>query len=211
MFLLLAMVAAAIVAGYLTGGRLSGFERLRLRWWPLAPVGLVLQVLPGGELAGIDEDTVGLALLIGSYVLLGVFAGRNVATAGFPLVLAGLAMNLLVISLNGGMAVTERALIRSGQEEAVEILREDGNGKHHLANEKEDVLLVLADVIPVGWPFEQVVSPGDLVLYTGVAWLIVAVMRGRSGGLEPTPPYRVPVGPAPRDHPEATPTSESEP
>ena len=38
--------------------------------------------------------------------------------------------------------------------------------KHHLADES-DVLLPLADVIPVGSPFNIVVSAGDVVSYVG--------------------------------------------
>jgi Family of unknown function (DUF5317) len=210
MLLLLTIVAAAIVAGYVMGGGLSGFERLKLKWWGLAPGGLALQFVSPTELGGVERDTVGLFLLVGSYVPLLVFAARNVALAGYPLILAGLALNLLVIFVNGGMAVTEQALVRSGQEDAVAILREEGDGKHHLADEEEDVLLVLGDVIPVGWPFQQVVSAGDLVLYAGVAWMIVAVMRGRSGGLERTTPYWIPAGPPPRDPPPTIPSSGTE-
>ena len=46
MILLIGVVLVSIGLGYLVGGRLSGFERFRLRWWFLAFVGLALQLAP---------------------------------------------------------------------------------------------------------------------------------------------------------------------
>jgi hypothetical protein len=51
----------------------------------------------------------------------------------------------------------------------------DGGAKHHLAT-SSDVLLPLADVIPVPG-VDQVVSVGDVVMYAGIMWVIAAGMR----------------------------------
>ena len=59
-------------------------------------------------------------------------------------------------------------------------LIQHGGAKHYLARPDDTVLLQLGDVIPLGDPVNQVVSAGDIVVYAGVVWLIVAAMRGRS-------------------------------
>src|SRR5206468_4995 len=106
------------------------------------------------------------------------FAALNIRLAGVPLILAGLALNLLVIASNGGMPVSREALESSGQGDVLQELIDEGAAKHHLLTD-DDVLTALADVIPVGGPIKQVVSLGDVFVYAGVVWLIVAVMRGR--------------------------------
>jgi uncharacterized protein DUF5317 len=109
-----------------------------------------------------------------------LFAALNLRLAGFALILVGLALNLTVIAANQGMPVTKNALIKSGQGEVLGELRKEPGAKHFLARPGDVVLEPLADVIPLGDPLDQVVSVGDLVVYAGVMWLIVAAMRGRS-------------------------------
>jgi hypothetical protein len=201
MLLVASVVLGAGVLGYLAGGRLRGFEGARLRWWPLALLGLAMQVAPVPDLGGEGEDLLGLVLLIGSYLPLMTFAVFNLRQPGFWLVTAGLAMNLLVISANSGMPVSREAVVASGQEGTLRTLEEGRGQKHHLADQDEDVLLFLADVIPLGGPFQQVVSAGDLVLYAGVGWFVFGTMRGarrtrgRLVGFEsPTPGPGAPSG-----------------
>jgi hypothetical protein len=207
------VVLGAVALGYLAGGRLRGFERVHLRWWPLALIGLAMQVAPVPDLGGDGEDLLGLGLLIGSYVPLTAFAVANLRQPGFWLVTAGLAMNLLVISVNAGMPVTREAVVASGQEGLLSILEEDRGQKHHLADRDEDVLLFLADVIPLAGPFQQVVSAGDLVLYAGVGWFVFGTMRagrdrgGRPAGLEPGSPRPAPDGPSGPSSAQGTPAA----
>ncbi|MGQ0670455.1 MAG: DUF5317 family protein, partial [Actinomycetota bacterium] len=110
MVLLPGLVLVSIAAGYALGGRLRRFELLSLRWWALAPVGFVLQLLPVPHLEGGAERLLGVSLLIGSYVLLLVFVAVNLRITGFPLLFIGLALNFAVISANGGMPVSRQAL-----------------------------------------------------------------------------------------------------
>src|ERR671936_238322 len=63
-----------------------------------------------------------------------------------------------------------------------------GTGKHHVMG-PEDTLTPLADVIGVPAPIGAVISIGDVLLYAGIAILIVAIMLGRSGE-NPRPPAR---------------------
>ncbi len=173
---MLTVMLGSVIAGYAVGGRLRNLGRLRLRWWALAPVALAMQLVPLPSSG--SARAVALGLLIASYPLLIGFAWRNLRLAGFPLIVVGLAMNLAVISFNAGMPVSCDAVRRSGQEGLCEELRREPGLKHHLAG-PGDVLIPLADVIPIGPPIRQVVSAGDIVAYSGIAWLIVAAMLGR--------------------------------
>jgi uncharacterized protein DUF5317 len=180
MILLAGIVLVSIGLGYALGGRLSGFERLRLRWWPLAFLGLALQLapVPAGPAT---------ASLIASYVFLLMFTLANVRAPGIPLILIGLALNLAVIAPNGGMPVSRDALVRSGQASTLEDLRSGGGVKHHLEG-PGDVLRPLSDIIAIGAPIDQVASVGDAFVYAGLIWLVVVVMRGAKRA-DPAPPW----------------------
>lgn len=176
MRLFLAAIAVSVAAGYAVGGRLRRLERLRLRWWGLAFLGFAMQLAPL-PWSGDTARSVAVGLLIASYPVLIAFALKNLRLPGFPLIVVGLAMNLAVISANGGMPVSCTAVVRSGQVGLCEDLRREPGLKHHLAG-PGDVLMPLADVIPIAPPIKQVVSLGDVVMYTGIFWLVVASMRG---------------------------------
>jgi hypothetical protein len=181
MTVILATLVLAIVLGFLMGGRLSSLARLRIRWLPLAIAALALQLVP------MPGRTWPLALLYLSYGLLTVFAIAN-AWARVPgswLILLGVVLNLTVIGVNGGMPVTREALVRSDQMGTLQLLDEEGGAKHHLAGPTDRVVF-LGDVVPVR-PIRAVVSFGDLLLYAGVAWLVVGGMRGRGDDAGPIP------------------------
>jgi hypothetical protein len=167
--LVLLVLLIAIGVGFLAGGRLSALGGLGIRWVPLAVIGFAMQIAsPAGRWS--------MPILMLSFVLLTIFAVANLRVPGFALILAGIAMNFLVIGVNGGMPVERYALTRSGQADTLTFLIEDGGAKHHLAD-ADDRLLFLADVVPIAPPIRQAVSAGDVVAYTGVAYVVVAGMR----------------------------------
>jgi hypothetical protein len=173
MKLILATLLLAVVVGYLNGGRLSNLSHLRIRWAPLALVGFAMQLVnPPGDWP--------LVMLLGSFVLLSIFAIANIRTAGFAVILIGVAMNFTVIALNSGMPVSRQALIASGQADTLGDLVNDADSyvKHHLAD-GDDRALFLGDVIALAPPIAQAVSVGDFYTYGGVAIVIVAAMKRR--------------------------------
>ena len=177
MKLLLAVVLVAVCIGYLFGGRLHRLEGLRPRWWGLVLAGLAIQFIPLPEgLAGTDL-VIRTAVLSLSYVLLIAFALVNVRMPGMFLVAIGLAGNLTVIAVNGGMPASAQSLIDSGQQDVLAYVRDQGADKHHLLTD-EDQLTFLADVIAIPQPIGQAASVGDVFVYVGLIWLIVAAMRG---------------------------------
>jgi hypothetical protein len=161
---------AILAVGYLLGGRLRNVADLQLRWPALALVGLALQFVTG------PGDTVPLACLYLSFVLLIVFTVANIRVFGFPLILAGVVCNLLVIGANGGMPVSAHALEASDQGQFLGDLENNPYPKHHLATE-DDLLRFLGDVIPVPTPVAQAISLGDILTYGGVGMVIVGAMR----------------------------------
>lgn len=168
---LMAICMAAIVAvGYLRGGRLQNVSNLQLRWPGLALAGLALQFVTG------PGDTVPLACLYLSFALLIVFTVLNIRVFGFPLILAGVLCNLLVIGVNGGMPVSAHALEASDQGQFLGDLENNPYPKHHLATE-DDLLRILGDVIPLPTPIAQAISLGDILTYGGVGMVIVGAMR----------------------------------
>lgn len=177
MFIFVLVVGVAVLAGSSAGGRIAALSEIHPRWWGLALAGLVLQYAPLPDLPGLLGDVVAATVLLGSYGLLLAFMIVNARLPGSPLLIAGLALNLAVIGANGGMPVSEEALLASGQAHAVRLLGEGSSLKHHLMS-SEDMLIPLADVIPVPPPVGVVVSVGDLVMYTGIACFVFSAMRG---------------------------------
>ncbi|HSL10470.1 MAG TPA: DUF5317 family protein [Actinomycetota bacterium] len=174
MKLILGTLLIALVAGYLLGGRLTNLSHLRIRWAPLALVGFAMQLVnPPGNWP--------LFMLLGSFVLLSIFAIANIRTVGFALILIGVAMNFTVIAVNGGMPVSRQALIASGQGDTLGDLANDADSyvKHHLAD-ADDRVLFLGDVIAIPPPIAQAVSLGDFFTYGGVCVVIAAAMRRRA-------------------------------
>lgn len=172
-FTLLA-VAAGLGIGLIAGGRLAHLGSRDLRLWPLLVGGLAAQVV-STQLAG-DAS---FALLLASYGLLVAFAAANVVLVGMWLVAMGIAMNLVVIALNGGMPVRESALRSAGAVGPGVPVEIDTASKHHLER-PSDRLVVLGDIIPVE-PLGEVVSFGDVVMAVGVADVVVNLLR-RPGG-----------------------------
>lgn len=168
--LVLFVLPAAVLLGYLTGGRLGRLGTASFRW-PLAGLaGIALQFVPSGGAPG-------YVLLLCSFVMLFAAVGANWRLPGFALLLVGLWLNFLVIAVDHGMPVTMHALTASGQQDTLGELIAHPGAKHHLAT-STDVLLALADRIPIGSPVHQAVSVGDLLVHAGAVWFVVRGMRG---------------------------------
>ena len=123
---LVGVLVLAVILGYLARGRLRNIEGVHLRWWGLAPVGLVMQLIP------VSGHDLAVGLLIASYPVLLAFALANIRLAGFVLIFVGLALNLTVIAANQGMPVTRHALVASGQGSLLGDLEHHGGAKHFL-------------------------------------------------------------------------------
>jgi Family of unknown function (DUF5317) len=173
--LILIVLVFAFALGLALGGSLRSWERMRLHWWGLAPLGVALQVIPVPE-TWTSRATIGWVSLVASYLVLLVFIAVNRRIPGAALMAAGLLLNLAVVAPNQGMPVSAHAVEVAAGEGSVRLPQD--SAKHHLATE-DDVLRSLGDAIPIPPPFRIVLSIGDVLLYAGIAWFVVIVTRGR--------------------------------
>ena len=170
--LMLVVIGLCLLSVPLTGGRLSRLAELEWRLPGLALGGILVQVLiisvaPSG-LAGLHE-----ALHVASYALLGAFAWVNRGIVGVPVVLAGGALNALVIVANGGVMPAAPDVAHAAASHAApgEFINSAGDAASRLG--------FLGDTLatPGGLPLQNVYSPGDLVLIAGLLLLVHAACR----------------------------------
>ena len=163
-------VAAGLLIGVLTGGQLRHLAGRSFRFGPLLVAGLLFQLVSTAL-----DSTVGLVMLLTSYVLLFLFAIGNVWLVGMWLVALGLALNLVAIAANGGMPVRPAAVVAAGIAEPEEVYDLRIGGKRHLER-PSDRLIVISDIIPVP-PLAEVLSFGDIAMNVGLADVLVHLMR----------------------------------
>lgn len=183
MLLVLVGLTAAVVTGWLLGGSLTRLAAQPVRSARLLQAALAAQlvgaVVPGGYVVG----------LAGSAVLVALAVRRDRRLPGMRLVGLGLALNAVVVGLNGAMPVTAAAAERAGLD--LTRIAAGADPRHELAV-PETRLPWLGDVLPLPWPgWPEVVSAGDVVLLAGLGWLVVAGMRRAPRR------YVVPAAPAP--------------
>ena len=171
----LVLFTLAIGTGLVLGGSLREFESLRIHRWGLALIAAALQA-PALAIGGVPASVVGPVMLSLSYALLLAFIYANRWIPGAMVMTIGLVLNLTVVVLNGGMPVQAAAIERSGGDPALLELAQDN--KHHLMDGR-DVLTPLADVLWLPPPASIVISIGDVLLYGGIAYSLVQIMRGR--------------------------------
>ena len=183
MILLLA-VAAGLLAGLARawyGGRPMTAPSLRLVW--LVPLAFLAQwlafYLPATR-PWFDDDWAALAL-VSSQALLLVFAWFNRRRPGVWMLGLGLALNLTVIALNGGLMPISPETVTYLAPNALPHTWQLG---HRLGTGKDVVLAVastrlwwLSDhfVLPDGSPYRVAYSFGDMLIAGGAFWFLWAL------------------------------------
>lgn len=120
------------------------------------------------------------AALVGSQAFLLVFAVANARRPGFWLLGLGLALNLAVILLNGGMMPispeTIQRLYPDGAVGAWQIGQRLGVGKDIVLPEAQTHLWLLSDhfTLPSWFSYRVAFSPGDVLISIGAFWLMIA-------------------------------------
>ena len=170
MFIAVAIVVGLAV-GLLRGGRFGNLGDAAFRLWPLLVLGIVVQ----GAAAFTGDGAV--AVIVVSYVLLLVFCAVNLGHAGMGVVLIGIALNLVVIGINGGMPVRRDAIVAAGIADHEEVPQLEFGAKRHL-EDGDDRLTFLGDIVPVPG-VREVLSFGDLAMSVGVAAVLANLMRTR--------------------------------
>jgi Family of unknown function (DUF5317) len=167
-------IPLGILAGYLLGGRISRLADLRLRWIPLALLGLLLQVLLFTDALGSPFGDASPAVYVLSNLLVFAMVLRNVRVPGMALAAVGAASNLLAIIANGGyMPADPEAFVALG-------LGAPGYTNSTLVTDPAVPFLTDIFAMPAWMPAANVFSVGDVLLGIGVALTIALAMRGSS-------------------------------
>jgi Family of unknown function (DUF5317) len=126
------------------------------------------------ELPGLPEG-LRAALMVAAYPVGAVFLAANWQLPGMPLIAVGAALNLLAISVNGGvMPASPTALAGAG-------LGVDEPGFQNSTALPEPRLAFLGDVfhLPASWPLSNVFSVGDILIAVGVVRALHGICRSR--------------------------------
>lgn len=163
--MLISAIVAGVGAGLVLGGDLRRLGTLAVRWWPLLAAAVLVR------LAGPFVPFAPLPLYLASFAAIIIVVAVNLRLPGLPLIGVGAALNLAVVSLNGGMPVDLAAVAAAGSSGPRDPL--------HFALTADTRLPALADVIPLGI-VRSVYSLGDVAIAAGAFWLPFAWLRGRA-------------------------------
>ena len=175
MLLLASIVVIGLLLGWGLGGRIRNLAELEVRVWWLVPIALIMQTVSIPRAAEGPGRYAPFAVLLLSFAMIGVVMTVNWGLRGFSTILLGVILNVIPIAINQGMPVSGPAVIASGG--SLQAVPRELGEKHHLLG-PEDRLTALGDVIAVRPPFRAVVSAGDLVMWVGAAWFLIAAMLG---------------------------------
>jgi hypothetical protein len=164
--ILFLLAAACLISVPISGGQLRRLADVQLRYIWAAPLALALQVLiitvaPDGD------KSLHVAVHLGTYGLGGVFLWVNRRLPGVPLLATGAISNTLAIAANAGVMPASLTAQRAAG-------LATGTGFQNSAHLAHPHLLWLGDIIPIPGPgpLANVLSIGDLVIYTGMLVLL---------------------------------------
>lgn len=178
---LIVLVVLAVLVGYLSGGRLNGLLRLRLRWLMLLYLAVAVQIVEFYVPAVHDAALHGLGRLftavIFGLVIAWLLINFRSATRGprvaYGLVAAGLALNGVCILVNGRMRFWLLAARAAGL--PARLLNENSHVKNGVAG-AHTKLVFLGDIVPAPG-LAKIFSIGDLAIAAGIVVLVVTGMR----------------------------------
>jgi len=169
-------IPIGIVIGYLLGGHIGRLADLKLRWIPLALLGLLVQVALFSTDIGTMLGDAAPPVYVVSNLLVFAMVLRNVRIPGMVLAAVGAASNLVAIIANGGYMPADP--------EAFASLGLGGPGYTNSTLVTDPALPYLTDIfaMPAWMPAANVFSVGDVLLGAGVALTIALAMRGPASG-----------------------------
>jgi hypothetical protein len=178
---ILSAIPIGILVGLLLGGRLDRLADLRLRWAPLAVLGLLIQVALFTDPVSAAVGDAAPAIYVASTAAVLVAVLRDVRVPGMAVVALGAASNLAAIVANAGYMPADPAALAS----VVEL----SPGYSNSVIVVDPALRPLTDLyaLPPAFPFANVFSVGDVLIGIGIALVIVFAMRVRPavlGGME---------------------------
>jgi hypothetical protein len=179
-------LVAAILAGVfalLRGGSLKALAETEFTWVWLLFAGLAVQLTAQIWAPSWLDGGSGTAVIVISNLLVVAFLYVNRRHPGMGLIAIGLALNVVVIGMNGAMPVSIEAARSAG----VPPVPEGRADVEHERLNDDTKLPWLADVLAIPH-LQQVFSVGDVVLGLGVAQLVyrraTSNKRGRRAATE---------------------------
>jgi Family of unknown function (DUF5317) len=177
---LAALGLIGIAVALIRGGSFAGWARIHISWSLIALVSLGIQLI----LHNPPVDHQAWAMAVGPFVWIGCLAAlmavlaRNAFTSKssrYPWLLAafGVGLNLLVVVANGGympQSPDARETTRGGSLAVAQSA--DAKLRNIVTMTDQTRLSLLGDVIPepAWFPNSNVLSAGDLLLGSGLAW-----------------------------------------
>ena len=185
---LVVVIALAVVAVPLAGGRIANLAQIRFRWVPallgaLAIQVVIVSVLPDGA------PSLHRLLYIASYAFVGAFLVANRRIVGSHVVALGVLLNTTAIVANNGVMPASGAALRAA---GISTSAAGFTNSTHVAHAH---LQLLGDIfaIPKPLPLHNVFSIGDVCIVLGVATTIHVVTQSRLVPRRQRPAPNVPI------------------
>ena len=195
MIALLSPGFAAVIVALIRGGSLDGLQRQRILWWPLGLAGFAIELALSSTPLGRQPamltwgSTLWMLALAATVAMLvrNARAHRSSACWAWSVAALGVAINLLVVGVNGGHMPQSQAarVVANASVERVAGLSSEPGWRNVAPMSDQTRLPWLGDVLPEpGWlPLHNVMSMGDLLLAGGLAGIVyLAARRGQPGG-----------------------------
>ncbi len=182
MFLLWGVVLGVII-GFARGGKIANLDDMNIRFLWLVPLALIIQLLIFplfSEEALVSFGTEFFHLF--SYLILTVFVVVNWRVWQIPFMGAGMALNFLVIYLNGGyMPASVDSLRRAGENQVANSLLAEGTYGNVINMDGSTVLDFFGDwlYLPRVVPLSTAFSPGDVLIVVGLIFFFGVGMVSR--------------------------------
>lgn len=185
------LILIALLIGWLTGGRFWRLAEARIRhvWLIFVPLGLY--IVSWVVAAAVPPSRIGWlfgAMAIIEKLALVAVALANLRLPGVKLILAGILLNLIALSVNGGMMPADpNALDTAFGSGYAEKQMEAAHVRSAIMDTSTN-LGFLCDIVAARRPFvfaPAVYSVGDLIMSIGIFIAIIALMRTPSAGEKP--------------------------
>ena len=184
MWLTLLAVVVGIAAGLVSGASPLSIGRAR----PIAGVLAIAWLALTAVTRWVEVPQAHAVFIVANVAAL-MFCAVNVRKLGTGLLLVGVALNTLVIALNGSMPYRVSSVISAGLANSASDFPSTVQSRPERPG---DLLMALADVIPVKAGFvHDVLSIGDVLAAFGIAWVVYRAMdrnRSRQHSGNPSPP-----------------------
>jgi len=168
--ILIGLLVGLIRAGWRNG--LTALSQIQIRGGLIFPALLLIQFalfLLHERIEVIEEYSGYMFMVIYAVGLYVLWLNRN--EKGFWWIFTGVALNFLVMLVNGGkMPVSIEAAAAVLSPVAVEVLQEGTTLSKHMALNESTLLPFLGDIIPLTSPYPrtQIISIGDVIMNVGI-------------------------------------------